>query len=109
MKAIIYGGKLTIKVNKIKEHLLNKDKTDNKFLTGESHRYDSGQVHFSKEKGNNEIFTGNPKHKNLVCNWCHKKGYIKADCWTHKKKQQDANTAELAKGDEDKCGSICYR
>ena len=26
---IIYGGKSTIKVNEVKEHLLNKDKTDN--------------------------------------------------------------------------------
>ena len=45
----------------------------------------------------------NPKHKNLVCNWCHKKGHIRADCWTRKKKQQDANVIELSEGDEDKC------
>ena len=44
--AIIYRDKLTIKVN---EHLLNKDKIDNQ-LTGESHRDDSGQVHFSNEE-----------------------------------------------------------
>ena len=55
-KAIIYGGKSTIKVKKVKEHLLNKKKNDNQ-LTGESHRDDSGQVHFSKKKSNNESFT----------------------------------------------------
>jgi len=27
-EAIIYGGKSTIKVNEVKEHLLNKDKID---------------------------------------------------------------------------------
>jgi len=46
---------------------------------------------------------GNSKHKNLVCNWCHRKRHIKANCWTRKKKQQKANMTELAKGDEDKC------
>jgi len=78
-EAIIYGGNSTIKVNQVKENLLNKNKIDNE-LTGESHRDDSGQVHFSKEKSNNENFTGNPKHKNLMCNWCHKKGHIRTDC-----------------------------
>ena len=48
-EAIIYEGKSTIKVNEIKEHLLNKDKIDTQ-LTGESHRDDSGQVQYSKEE-----------------------------------------------------------
>jgi len=86
-KAIIYGGKSTIKVNEVKEHLFNKDKIDIQ-LMGESHCDNSGQVHFSK-KSNNESSTGNPKHKNLMCNWCHKMGRIRVDCWTQKKKQQD--------------------
>ena len=43
----------------------------------ESHRDDSGQAYFTKEKSNNENFTDNSKHKNLVCNWCHKKGHIR--------------------------------
>jgi len=38
---IIYGGKSTIKVNEVKEHLLNNDKIDTQ-LTGESHHDDSG-------------------------------------------------------------------
>jgi len=80
-KVIIYGGKSTIKVNEVKEHLLNKDKIDNQ-LTSASHRDDLEKVHFSKEKSNNESFTGNPKHKNLVCNWCHEKGHIGVDYWT---------------------------
>jgi len=88
--------------NEVKKHLLNMDKIDNQ-LTGESYRDDFGQVHFSEEKSNNESFTGNPKHKNLVCNWCHKKGHIRSDCWIRKKKQQDTNVAELAKVDENKC------
>jgi len=97
-EAIIHGSKSTIKVNEIKEHLLNKHKIDNQ-LTGESHRDDSWQVYFSKEKSYNESFTGNPKHKNLVCNWSHKKGHIRANYWTGKKKQSDNNVAELAKRD----------
>jgi len=44
-EAIFYGGKLTIKVNEVKEHLLSKNKIDNK-LTSESHRDDFGQAHF---------------------------------------------------------------
>jgi len=77
-EAIIYGGKSTIKVNEVKEHLL-KDKIDNQ-LTGKSYRDDSEQVHFSKEKSNNGSSTGNSKHKNLKCNLCHKKGHIRAEC-----------------------------
>ena len=100
-KAIIYRGKSTIKVNEVKKHLLNKDKIDTQ-LTGES-LHESGQVHYSSEKNNNESFTGNSKHKDLVCKWCHKKGHIRADCWIRKKKQTDANIAELAEEDEDKC------
>jgi len=48
-KAIIYGGKSTIKVNEVKEHILNKDKIDTQ-LTGESHHDDSRQVHYSREE-----------------------------------------------------------
>ena len=48
-EAIMYGGKSIIKINEVKDHLLNKDKIDNQ-LTGESHRDDSGQVHFSKDE-----------------------------------------------------------
>ena len=72
-------------------------------MTGESHRNDSRQAHFTKEKSNNEGFRSNSKHKNLMCNRYQKKGYIRADCWTRKKKQQDANATKLAEEDEDKC------
>ena len=83
--AIIYGGKSANKVNEVKVHLLNKDKTD-KQLTRVSHRDDFGQVFFTKEKSNNGCSMSNPKYKNLVCNWCHKKGHIRDDRWTRKKK-----------------------
>jgi len=79
-KAIIYGGKSTIKVNEVKEYLLNKNRIDTQ-LTGESHHDDSEQVHYSREKCNNRSFTGNSKHKNLTCNYCHKKGHIRSECW----------------------------
>ena len=69
-------------------------------MTDESHRDDSGQFHFLKEKINNGSSTVNPKHKNLVCNWCHKKGNVSADCWTRKKKQSDTSVVELIEGDE---------
>ena len=70
---------------------------------GESLHDDSVQVYYSKKKNNNESSTGNPKHKNLVCNWCHKKGHIRADCWTRKKNQLDTSVTELAEGDEEMC------
>ena len=78
-EAIIYGDKSTIKINEVKEHLLNKDKIDTQ-LTSESHHDDSRQVHYSREKSNNRSSTGNSKHKNLMCNYCHKKGYITSEC-----------------------------
>ena len=79
MEAIIYGGKSTIKVNEVKEHLLKKDKIDTQ-LMGESHHDDSKQVHYSRKKSNNGSSTGNSKHKNLTCNYCHKKGHIRSEC-----------------------------
>jgi len=84
-EAIIYGGKSTIKVNEVKEHLLNKDKIDTQ-LMGESHHDDSGQVHYSREKSNNRSFTGNSKRKNLMVNYCQKKGHIRSECWLQKGK-----------------------
>ena len=41
-EAIIYGGKSIIKVNEVKDNLLNKDKIDTQ-LTGESHRMIPGK------------------------------------------------------------------
>ena len=70
-------------------------------MTGESHHDDPGQVHYSREKSNNESFTGNSKHKNLTCNYCHKKGHIRSECWLRKKKQLDDNVTELVKKDEE--------
>ena len=64
-----------------------------------SHHDDFGQVHYSKEKSNNESSTGNSKHRSLTCNYCHKKGHIRADC----KKQPDANVIELIGEDEEQC------
>ena len=75
-------------------------------MAGESHHDDFGQTHFTKKKSNNKSFTNNPRYKNLVCNWCHKKGHIRADCWTRKKKQQDVNVIELPEGDKDKCDNL---
>ena len=99
----IYGGKSTIKVKKVKEHLLNKDKIDIQ-LTGESQSDDPGQVHFSREKNGYEgSSTGNLRHKSLKCNYCHKMGHIRADCWLRKKKQPDANVTELIGEDEEQC------
>ena len=38
-------------------------------------------------RSNNRSSTGNSKHKNLMCNYYHKKGHIRADCCLRKKKQ----------------------
>ena len=69
-------------------------------MTGESHHDDSGQVHYSKEKSNNRSSTDNSKHKNLTCNYYHKKGHIRSGCWFRKKKQSYANVTEMVGGDE---------
>ena len=45
-------------------------------------------------------FHGCSRYKNLMCNYYHKKGHIRTDCWLQKKKQVDA---ELIGKDEDKC------
>ena len=47
----------------------------------------SGSSLFKGEE-NNGSSTGNSKHKNLTCNYCHKKGHIKSECWLRKKKNQ---------------------
>ena len=81
------------------EHLLNKDKIDTQ-LTGESHHDDSEQVNYSREKSNNENPTGNSEHRNLKCNYRHKKEHIRADYWLRKKKQPNVNITELIREDE---------
>ena len=48
-KAIIYGGKSTIKVNEVKEHLLNKKKINNQ-LTGKSHLMFPGKFTFQRRR-----------------------------------------------------------
>ena len=70
----------------MKEFLLNKDKIDTE-LMGESRHDDSRQVHYSREKSNNESSTSNSKHKNLTYNYYHKKGHIRSKCWIQNKKQ----------------------
>jgi len=104
-EAIIYGGKATVKVKEVKEHLLNKDKID-KQLTGESQQDGSSSALYAGKKISDGSSTSNQKHKNLVCNWCHKKGHIKVNCWVWKKtlnsNNQDSST-NLARGDEDGC------
>ena len=45
----IYGDKSIIKVNEVKEHLLNKDKINTQLIGG-SHHDDSGQVHYSRRR-----------------------------------------------------------
>jgi len=46
---------------------------------------------------------GNSKHKSLTCNYCHKKGHIRSECWLWNKKQLYANVTELVRGDEKQC------
>lgn len=76
-KVIVYGSKQSIKVNEAKEYMF-KDKI-NKLLTCELHCDDSSQVFFAMEKSNNRRSTGKSKYKDLVCNYCHKKGHIRVD------------------------------
>ena len=53
------------------------------------------------EKDSEGSSIGNQKHRNLICNWCHKKGHIKSNCWGWKKKMASDNqdsSANLASG-----------
>ena len=49
---------------------------------------------------------GNSKHKNLTCDYCHKKGHIRSEYWLRKQKQPDANITELVEEDEEQCGVL---
>jgi len=62
--AIIYRGKSTIKVNEVKEHILNKNKRQ--AVDGSLITMTPGKFFLTKEKSNNRNSMGNPKHKNLV-------------------------------------------
>ena len=57
-------------------------------------------------RSDNGSFTGNSEHKNLKCNYCHKKGHIRSECWLRKKKQPDTNVTELVEGDEEQCDAL---
>ena len=46
---------------------------------------------------------GNLKYKNFTCNYRHKKGHIRSECWLRKKKQPDDNITELVERDEEQC------
>ena len=48
-EAIIYGGKATVKINEVKEHLLNKDKID-KQLMGESQQDGSSSALYARRR-----------------------------------------------------------
>jgi len=56
-----------------------------------------------QERSNNGSSTCNSRYKNYTCNYCHKRGHIRADYWLRKNKQLDANVTELIGEDEDKC------
>ena len=56
-----------------------------------------------QERSNNGSSMGNSKHRNLMCNYCHKKRHIKSEYWIREKKQPDANVTELNGEDEKQC------
>ena len=39
-------------------------------------------------RSNNESFMGNSKHKNLMCNYCHKKGHIRSSVGFERRNNQ---------------------
>jgi len=41
-----------------------------------------------------------------MCNYCHKKGHIRFECWLRKKRQLDANVTKLVEGDEEQCNVL---
>lgn len=52
------------------------------------------------------------RHKNLTCNYCKKKGHIKADCFKHKNKQKAdekgvASSGEAKVADCDTMDTLC--
>ena len=64
----------------------------------ESHHDNSRQVHYLREKCNNESSMGNSKHKNLSATIFTKRGTLDMSVGLQKKKQPDANVTELVEG-----------
>ena len=111
---MIYG-KDTISYSSVKSALKSKEQID-RDITGES---SSGQAEGlfvrgrseSKDFENRSKGKSKSKHANKKCNYCKKKGHIKADCFKLKNKEknnnsQNNNTAEASVAADESDGTV---
>ena len=110
---MIYG-KDTISYSCVKSALKSKEQID-RDITGES---SSGQADglFVRGRSEHRDFENNKskgrsksRHKNKICNYCKKKGHIKADCFKLKNKnklEENRNTAEASIAADESDGTI---
>ena len=94
LKTLLYGRE-SITLKDVKAALLSKDILD-KGLTGGSGEGQDLEAFVSrgcpKERSHNagdkKVSRSTSRNKDKSCNYCKKKGHIKADCWKLQKKQQ---------------------
>ena len=109
--------KESISYNTIKSALKSKEQID-RDITGETSgsqaeglfvrgRYENRDFDKGRSKGRSKS-----RHKNIICNYCKKKGHIKADCYKLKNKeknkieQNNSNTAEASVATDENEGII---
>jgi hypothetical protein len=111
-KETMLHSRESLTLEDVRSNLLVKSDIDNDLTTAESSHQDVGLfVERGRHKERNPSSgrtRSKSKHKNLTCNYCKKKGHIKADCYKlkNKKKAQpkgassgEVNIAESYTGD----------
>ena len=113
---MIYG-KESVSYDSIKSALKSKEQID-RDITGETSRSQAEGLFVRGRSENRDFEKGKSKgrsksrHKNLICNYCKKKGHIKADCYKLKNKekskveQNNSNTAEASVAADENEGII---
>jgi hypothetical protein len=92
-------GREELNLEDVKAALLSKELLEKQ--TGDSEGTSSHDIAFLASENSVRDGGGKAKHKNLTCNYCHKKGHIKADCLKLKnKKQFEESSANTAVGTE---------
>jgi hypothetical protein len=97
-KETMLYSKDSITFEDVKNNLLVKSNMDNDLSKLENDHQGVGLIAETGQKKKNLTSSthSNPKHKNLICNYCRKIGHIKADCFKLKNKQkaEDASSGE---------------
>ena len=105
-ETLLYGRE-SITLKDVKAALLSKDILD-KGLTGGSGEGQDHEAFVSRGRpkershnaGDKKVSRSKSRNKDKSCNYCKKKGHIKADCWKLQKKQQssESNSSKRLEG-----------